>query len=296
MDMTPEKILACPARVLSQAQREHYFEVGYVMVESLIPANVIDQLLDTTDMYLERSRSITQSDDTFDLAPGHGKDTPTVRRLNSPDLDPVYWQFATGLIADVAADLVGPDVTFHHSKLNFKWAMDKDSNAVGWHQDIPFYPHTNYNVLAIGTYLMDTFDDDGPIMIIPGSHNGPLYELYDEKRVWMGQIAAKDVKGFNAEDAVCLPGPKGSITVHNARAVHGSRSSTSPGMRPLLINNYAAADAYPYADSGNTTSNYRKLVRGIPALWADHDSRPCPIPPDWSKGYPSIYAQQELER
>jgi len=64
--MTPEKILSCPARVLSQAQREQYFEVGYVMVENLIPANVIDQLVDTTDKYLDRSRSVMQSDDTFD--------------------------------------------------------------------------------------------------------------------------------------------------------------------------------------------------------------------------------------
>ena len=34
------------------------------------------------------------------------------------------------------------------------------------------------------------------------------------------------------------------------------------------------------------------LVRGQPAAWADHDPRPCPIPPDWSKGYPSLYEQQ----
>ena len=37
--MTPEEILACEPRVLSQAQREFYFEHGYVMVESLISAD-----------------------------------------------------------------------------------------------------------------------------------------------------------------------------------------------------------------------------------------------------------------
>ena len=151
--MTPEEILACEPRVLSQAQRECYFEHGYVMVESLISADWLTRLKQTTDEYLERSRTLTESDDVFDLAPGHCAERPKVRRLKWPDVDPLYWEFANDVIADVAADLVGPDVTFHHSKLNFKWPTDSESNSVDWHQDIPFYPHTNYNVLAIGTYL-----------------------------------------------------------------------------------------------------------------------------------------------
>ena len=57
-----------------------------------------------------------------------------------------YWEFAIDVIADVAADLVGPDVVFHHSKLNFKW--DEGTDDVKWHQDIQFYPHTNYSRLV----------------------------------------------------------------------------------------------------------------------------------------------------
>ena len=63
-------------------------------------------------------------------------------------------------------------------------------------------------------------------------------------------------------------------------------------MRPLLINSYASADAFPYTDGGAALKNYRKMVRGKPASWAHHDPRPCPIPPDWSKGYTSIYEAQ----
>ena len=37
--MTPEEILKEPPRVLTQAQREHYFEHGYVGVQSLVPAD-----------------------------------------------------------------------------------------------------------------------------------------------------------------------------------------------------------------------------------------------------------------
>ena len=293
--MTPEEILSHEPRVLSQAQRESYFEHGYVMVERLIGEDWLARLKQTTDDYLARSRSLSESDEFFDLAPGHCAERPKVRRFKGPDVDAVYWAFANDVIADVAADLVGPDVTFHHSKLNFKWPTDGETNSVDWHQDIPFYPHTNYNVLAIGTYLADTSDEDGPLMVLPGSHNGPLYEHYDDERNWTGHLRPEDAARLNEAQAVSLPGPRGSITVHSARAVHASRPSRAAGMRPLLINAYAAADAYPYTFNSSHSHHLRAQVRGQPARWAQHDARPCPLPPDWSQGYQSIYAVQAGE-
>lgn len=293
--MTPEEILSHAPRVLSQAQRESYFEHGYVMVESLISEDWLARLNRTTEDYLERSRTLRESDDIFDLAPGHCAERPKVRRLKAPDLDPVYWEFANDVIADVAADLVGPDVTFHHSKLNFKWPTDSESNSVDWHQDITFYPHTNYNVLAIGTYLQDTTDDDGPLLAMPDSHNGPLYEHFDDACNWTGHLRPEDAARLNETDAVSLPGPRGSITVHSARTVHASRPSRAARLRPLLINAYAAADAFPYTFNSSHSHHNRTQVRGQPARWAHHDVRPCPIPPDWSQGYQSIYAAQAGE-
>ncbi len=158
--MTPEEILSQPDRVLTRAQREHYFERGYVMVERLIPDEVTEALNALAMNYIDRSRALSESEGMFDLAHGHTPETPKLRRIVDPDLDPAYWQFTVGTIADVAADLLGADVAFHHSKLNFKWRAGSESNAVGWHQDIPFYPHTNYNLLAIGTYLADTNEED----------------------------------------------------------------------------------------------------------------------------------------
>ncbi|HUT49018.1 MAG TPA: hypothetical protein VM325_06740 [Alphaproteobacteria bacterium] len=38
------------------------------------------------------------------------------------------------------------------------------------------------------------------------------------------------------------------------------------------------------------------IVRGEPARWIEFDPRPCLIPPDWSKGYTSIFAPQQEER
>ena len=42
--MTPEDILRHPARVLTQDQREAYFRDGYLVVERLIPEDVVDEV------------------------------------------------------------------------------------------------------------------------------------------------------------------------------------------------------------------------------------------------------------
>ncbi|MEM9440206.1 MAG: phytanoyl-CoA dioxygenase family protein [Pseudomonadota bacterium] len=292
--MTPEQILAHPARVLTEAQREHYFDHGFVSVERLVPETTLDELRTVTEHFFNQSRRITASDDVFDVAPGHSAEKPILRRLKSPDeRHEVYWGFATGLMADVAADLVGPNVVFHHSKLNFKWY--EESDTVKWHQDIQFFPHTNYNVITIGCYLADTDMNNGPLAALRGSHNEDLYDQYDAGGTWTGMLSDDDAAGVDMSRVAYMTGPAGSITIHNARTLHYSPSSKSPVPRPLLLNCYTAADAKPYTAHPQPTRNSYKVIRGEQVRWAHHDPRPCQIPPDWSGGYTSIYAAQSGE-
>ena len=43
--MTPDEILARPAKILSDKQRRDYFDKGYVMAASVIPAAWVERLL-----------------------------------------------------------------------------------------------------------------------------------------------------------------------------------------------------------------------------------------------------------
>lgn len=292
--MTPEEILACPARVLSQSQREHYFEHGFVGVDSLLPQDTLSALQSVTAEFVEQSKSVSESGSVFDIGAGHSADRPVLRRLKSPDdRHETYWSFASGLMADVAADLVGPNVVFHHSKLNFKWFDESDT--VKWHQDIQFFPHTNYNVLTIGCYLADTDMQNGPLAVLKGSHDEPLYDQYDAQGNWTGMLSDEDASGVDMSRVEYLTGAAGSITVHNARALHYSPSSKSPLPRPLLLNCYTSADAKPYTPHPDPSSHVYQMVRGEAVKWAHHDPRPCQMPPDWSQGYTSIYAAQSGE-
>ncbi len=292
--MTPEDILSHPARVLSQAQREHYFEHGYVGVESLVPHDTLSGLISVTEEFVDASRKETEAGRIFDIGPGHSAASPVLRRLKRPDEQhDTYWAFATGLMADVAADLLGPNVVFHHSKLNFKWYDETD--AVKWHQDIQFFPHTNYNVLTIGCYLADTDMTNGPLAVKPGSHDRPLFDQYDKDGNWTGMLSDEDAASIDLGDVEYLTGAAGSITIHNARTLHFSPSSKAPTPRPLLLNCYSSADAKAYTPHPDPSVHAYEVVRGEPVRWASHDPRPCQIPPDWSGGYTSIYAAQAGE-
>jgi ectoine hydroxylase-related dioxygenase (phytanoyl-CoA dioxygenase family) len=295
VDMLVDKIRRAPAKVLTEEQRESYWEKGYLLLERLIPEEWLERLRAATDEMVERSRAVTDSDRVFDLEPDHTADAPRLRRVTSPvDQHPDYWAYARdSLLADIAADLVGPDVAFHHSKLNFKWA--RGGAEVKWHQDIQYWPHTNYTPLTFGTYLYDCGVEQGPLGVLPGSHEGLLYDLYADDGSWAGALSDGDAAGLDTESTVYLPGPAGSVTIHNCRTVHHSAANDSPIGRPLLLNVYKAADAMPYTANPLPSSHAEEVVRGERARWTHHDPRPCLVPPDWSGGYTSLFALQQKE-
>ena len=293
--MKQEDILSYPARALTQKQREHYFEKGYVAAEGLVPGEVLSELLAVTESFVNASRKETVSGCVFDIGPDHAPEKPVLRRIKMPDdQHKAYWRFAADTLADVAADLAGPNVVFHHSKLNFKWFDEADK--VKWHQDIQFFPHTNYNVFTIGCYLLDTDMSNGPLAVMPGSHNKPLFDQYDKCGNWTGMLSDDDASGLDMNKVEYLTGPAGTLTIHNCRTLHFSPSSKSSVPRPLLLNCFASADAKPYTPHPDPSSHAKDIICGEDVRWADHDPRPCQIPPDWSGGYTSIYAAQAGER
>jgi ectoine hydroxylase-related dioxygenase (phytanoyl-CoA dioxygenase family) len=294
--MTPEDILKIPPRVLTQAQREHYFREGYILLEKIIGDEWIRKLRAATDELVERSRKVTKPDTIFDLEPTHRPDAPRLRRVSNPvEHHPVFWDYCTkSPLPDIVADLVGPDVKFHHSKLNYKWAQGGEE--VKWHYDISFWPHTNYSPLTVGTYIYDCGPDNGPLGVLPRSHEiEPMLSQFDHQGRWTGCLRDEDIAKLDLSKAVYLTGPAGSLTIHNCRTLHASPKNLSDTGRPLLLFTLTSADAFPYTVNPIKPKHDQTIIRGKRAAWAHHDPRPCLIPPDWSGGYTSIFSLQQEE-
>jgi ectoine hydroxylase len=295
--MTPEQVLAIKPKILTQAQREQYFSEGYLYVERAIDEHWIQRLRAATDELIERSRKVTRSDAIFDLEPAHRADAPRLRRVSNPvEQHPVFWEYCLNSpLPDIVADLVGPDVKFHHSKLNFKWAQGGEE--VKWHYDISFWPHTNYSPLTVGTYLYDCGMQQGPLGVLPKSHLiDPMLSQYDSNGNWTGCLSDADVAKLQTSKTVYLTGPAGSFTIHNCRTLHSSPRNESDLGRPLLLNTMTSADAFPYTVNPIKPKHDQFMLRGKRARFAHHDPRPCLVPPDWSKGYTSIFALQQEEK
>ena len=118
---------------------------------------------------------------------------------------------------------------------------------------------------------------------------------YDCDGNWLGRLSNQDAEKIDLNRVEYLTGKAGTITIHNARTLHYSPSSKKNKPRPLLLFCYTAADAKPYTPHPQPTENSYKIIRGNAPVWAEHDPRPCQLPPDWSKGYTSIYAAQSGE-
>jgi hypothetical protein len=294
--MTPEQVLSYPPRVLTQAQREFYFREGYLLLPEIVPKEWIERVRKATDELVERSRAVTKSDAVWDLEAGHSAQSPRLRRVSAPvDQHPAFWEYVSqSLVGDVVADLVGPNVKFHHSKLNFKWAQGGEE--VKWHYDISFWPHTNYSPLTVGTYLYDCGMDQAPLQVLPKSHLiNPMFSQYDAEGRWTGCLSEADVATLDISKAVPLPGPAGSLTIHNCRTLHYSAKNRSNLGRPLLLYALSSADAFPYTINPIRSTKDQAIIRGERAQWAHHDPQPCLMPPDWSGGYTSIFALQQKE-
>ncbi len=279
--------------VLTPEQVRFYHREGYLLVEDIFDGTEVAELNRVTDSYIERSREIAASDSLFDLAPHHTAERPVVRRIKNPvALDKVYASAARKeRLLDIVECLVGPGVRFDHSKMNIK--TKGGQAAIDWHQDWAFYPHTNDDLLAVGLYLGDCTLENGPLMVIPGSHRGPVFDHHHEGQ-FVGSCSAGELRTL-PEDAVPLPGRAGSITIHHVRTLHGSLENRLSRDRRLLLLCYMALDAWPLASAGSfdLAEFDGRILRGEPTLQPRQEALPVRSPLPRIPDSDSIFADQE---
>jgi ectoine hydroxylase-related dioxygenase (phytanoyl-CoA dioxygenase family) len=291
--------IAAAERPVTETQRAAYERDGYLLLDSFLSPGWVTRLQAAATDFVEQSRDTDEPGSHFDREPGHQADNPRLRRLIGPvDLDPTFRELALeGPIARLAVDLLGGPVRFHHSKLNYKWS--EGGEEIKWHQDIQFWPHSDFSPLTIGVYLTDVDDEMGPMGVVPGSHRGELFDLTDSDGRWTGALRDADLPRAGLERAHYLTGPAGSVTVHNCCAVHGSMPNNSPRMRPLLLQTYSRADSYPLLGVGTNGRTGRlsgTIVGGPAPRTITVDGRAMVAAPDWSKGgYHTIFDVQQRE-
>jgi ectoine hydroxylase-related dioxygenase (phytanoyl-CoA dioxygenase family) len=234
--------------MLDASQISQYEEKGYVVVPGVLDADEIAELRQVTEEYSGRAQAGDVDAKAMDIGVKDGQNY--LRRIKSPHLHhPVYEKVMRHpRLLEVVADLIGPDIRLYGTKLNLKLPSGS-GDAIQWHQDWAFYPHTNDHILAAGVMLDDMTEQNGPLLVVTGSQRGEVYS-HHANGYFVGALDPDPIKDMLGTAEV-LTGPAGSVSFHHVRVVHASGPNRSTGPRRIIFQNYAAADAWPLVGCGS---------------------------------------------
>ena len=277
--------------MLGQKEIEFYHQNGYLSINNVIPDDILTELRQVTDEFVEKSRRVTEHNDVFDLEPGHTPDSPRVRWIKHPaDHHPVYDKVLRyDPILNIVTQLIGLDIRHNGHKLNMKYP--KFGSPVQWHQDGAFYPHTNDDLLAVGVAIDDMTTENSCLMVIPRSHLGPTYN-HHQNGEFIGSVTETD---FDPQaTSIPVEVKAGGISINHVRMLHGSAPNTSDQPRRLYLIQYCALDAWPLLGIPNWDIFNDCILRGTPNNEPRTTEAPVRIPLPQAERAGSIYEVQSL--
>lgn len=241
---------------------------GYVMMENAITDAQLAALKAQLHQWVEESRqhegdfgAIMDGRPRFDVEPKtHSPDTPALRRVSSPiEVSDTYLEVTCDNAAlDLTAHIFGPNIKLLATKINLK--LPGSGTAVKYHQDFPFEPHSNDNVMTVLIFLDDVTPENGPLEVVPTSHKGELHSLW-HNGVFTGAIAPELEDGFAKQSTSCT-GKAGSACLMHSRLMHASAPNMTDNPRCLFIVTYVAEDAVALSPNPIPHNYDGKIVRG----------------------------------
>jgi phytanoyl-CoA hydroxylase len=259
--------------MLTPAQKYRYRTEGFLVVDGVLTPAQLTAGRAVIDEFIEQSRAVAGNDAVFDLEDDHTTQRPHLRRIKSPAKAHPFFDelLRSDAILDLVESVLGPDIRALGSKLNLK--SGDGGSAVEWHQDFAFHPHTNDDVVAVGIAFDDCTIDNGCLMVVPGSHSGPILD-HHQNGTFVGAIDPVTAP-VELDRAVPVLMSAGGVSLHHGRTLHGSTANGSTRPRRLLLWDLAAADAWPLFRGVDDLAAFdADIVRGAPTL----QPRLAPVP------------------
>src|SRR5690349_16040711 len=167
---------------------EAYRRDGVIVVPEVLDKDTLAKVRGVIAELVAGAAAVSEHTDVYDLEPGHTQESPRVRRIKTPHkVHPIFDEIVRSRpVIEILTQLLGAGLRLHGSKLNMKSAQY--GSPVEWHQDWAFYPHTNDDILAIGVLLDDTDLANGPMLVTPGTHRGPVWSHHGDDGRFIGLI------------------------------------------------------------------------------------------------------------
>jgi phytanoyl-CoA hydroxylase len=252
-------------RATAREQKAFYDENGYITFPELLTRAEVATLRAALDEVLEEAQAVPEDAKRTEKYAFTRSDTGErhVSRVFNPIAhhkafrDLVYHP----AIVDAVENLIGPDIQLHHTKLNLKPPVSREARFE-WHQDYPFFPHSNYDLVAVAVHIDEATEENGCLRIVPGSHKlGPQVHAFASDGAVSSQL--KDQAVIPDESRwknVTLPA--GGVEMHHCNMLHSSRANRGSKPRSAMIIQYRAADSVPLWPDIPDRPGYGLQIRG----------------------------------
>ena len=241
---------------------------GFVMLENALTEKQLFAMRNQLDIWIDESRGhktnfgvTLDGRPRFDLEPSsHSANSPAIRRISSPiEISDEYLEITRNNRAlDLVAHIFGPNIKLVNTKVNLK--LPGSGTMVKYHQDFPFEPHSNDDLMTTLYFLDDVTLENGPLEVVPGTHKKEIHSLWHDG-VFTGSVSEEVEKIAQKQSVKCI-GKAGDACLMHTRVLHGSLPNRTKMPRRLFIACYAAEDAIAL-DRNHIPSKYDgEIVRG----------------------------------
>jgi len=215
--------------MLTEDQKQFYADNGYVVVRGLLtPEEAAAYRRETHDLAqrLSAQRDINSTWGSANTV----TDKPT-SLLHCHDVQFHSAAFTRLLgderLAGAAADIIGPNVQLHHTKMFIK--PPEKGSPFPMHQDAPFFPHIHHSMIAAIIHFDDAPLEKGCLRVVPGSHKWGMLPHIAEGS-W--HLSPEE---YSVEDALPLEAKAGDAVFFSYLTIHGSGLNVSHEARTTLL-------------------------------------------------------------
>jgi phytanoyl-CoA hydroxylase len=274
---------------LSESEIDHYWEHGYVLRKGLLQGGDLKLWRDRLDAIVSGAvppakRMLVMRDVMVARGAVDPKnEREAIAKIQDFEGDPVLDSYNQHEhILDAVEQIIGPDIQSIHCML-----INKPPNVDGrhpLHQDLVYFPFRPADaIVASWTALEPVTRENGCLVIVPGTHRGPLHdhENMDWEHVNSGYWGAK---GFGEDtERVHLECEPGDTVFFHPVVLHGSGRNKTQGFRRAISCHYSSTrcDRIFKPKEVDASRCYRHLRGALPE-YGKGDSEERPGQPDYT--------------
>ncbi|CAB3397460.1 unnamed protein product [Caenorhabditis bovis] len=256
--------------MLSKSQKQFYNQNGYVVVKGLIPKEAIEVYINRfTDICSGKVKVSPLVMLMRDVAINKNKTKQicnsdperVLTKMTNFHEDEVLWQYCQqpeiiGGVQDLIGNGKSTILAMNTMVINKPPDAGQLSSRHPLHQDLHYFPFRPADFICCAWTAMERITRaNGCLVVVPGSHKGPLLEHdYPE---WKGAVNSvyHGIKAYSADlNMVHLEMDTGDTVFFHPLLIHGSGANRTSGYRKAITGHFANDDVCRYIDYEDLTT------------------------------------------